>query len=102
MSGERVLLVDCDLRRNALLVKRQRVQRLFNGLAANQISHQLWQPSGLTVRPAVLDRNIPALDVPAVVQALAERIQERHELIGRARVEKTDHRHARFLRADVV
>jgi molybdate transport system substrate-binding protein len=32
--------------------------------AANQISRQLWQPSRLTVRPAVLDHNVPALNIP--------------------------------------
>ena len=40
---------------------------------ANQIGRQCRQPIVLTLRPAVFDRHVPALDIAGFAQALAER-----------------------------
>ena len=46
-------------------------------LAANQIGRQRRQAIILTLRPAVFDADIAVLDIAGVVQALAERRQNR-------------------------
>src|SRR5262245_36437820 len=67
-------------------------------MAVHQVGRQLRQPRKLTVRPTVLDRDLPAFDIAAFAQALAECIREPPERAGRGAVEKADHRSSWVLR----
>ena len=51
-------------------------------LAANEITRQVRQSIILPFRPAVLDRQVLALDNTAFLETLAERIQLRHRCVG--------------------
>src|SRR5262249_33473363 len=66
--------------------------------AVHQLGRQLRQPRKLTVGPTVLDRDLPAFDIAAFAQALAECIREPPERAGRGAVEKTDLRNSWVLR----
>src|SRR5262249_24392794 len=65
----------------------------------NQISRQRRQSIDLILGPTVFDRNILALDIAIILQALAKCGQ--HNVPERARlaVEERDHRHRPLLRA---
>jgi hypothetical protein len=41
-------------------------------LSTNEIGHQLWQPFGLVVAPAIFDREILALDIATLFEPLAK------------------------------
>ena len=51
-------------------------------LAANQITREIRQSIILSLRPAVLDRRVLALDKTAFLETLAERIQLRLRRVG--------------------
>ena len=53
----------------------------------------------LALRPAILDRHVPALDIAGFAQALAERGQQCATSSADAAAEEPDHRHRRLLRA---
>src|SRR5262249_45790410 len=53
----------------------------------------------LTLGPAVFNRHVVALDVPALLETLAKCGEHVRKRIGRCLVEKSDHRHCRLLRA---
>jgi hypothetical protein len=67
--------------------------------ALNEIGEQRRQPVVLPLRPAKLDRDIAALDVAGIAQALAESVDQVAECVGRAAANESDHRHRRLLRA---
>jgi hypothetical protein len=64
----------------------------------DQLIHQSRQSIGPALCPAEFDRNILALDVARVLQALAERCYELRCVRRRRAAQKSDHRH-RLLRA---
>ena len=66
-------------------------------VTANQFGGQCWQPIVLTLREAVFDRYVLALDVAGFFQALAERGQKVWIIAGRPAVEETDYRYWRML-----
>src|SRR5262249_16445566 len=57
------------------------------------------QPIELTLRPAVFDRHVLALDVADLLHALAELAHTVRQPVGRPAVEKPDRWHCRLLRA---
>src|SRR5262249_14600302 len=65
---------------------------------ANQIGRQRRQPVNLIVGPAVLDRDVLALDISGVFKSLAESAQPVRKPIKRLAIEEPDHRHRRLLR----
>ena len=67
-------------------------------LPANQFGRQRRQPLHLVLSPAVFDRDVLALDVAGLLEALAERPQAIRISVRRLAVEETDHRHRRLLR----
>ena len=68
-------------------------------LSANQVGRQRRQPIHLTLRPAVFDRHVLALDIAGVFEALAECAQTvRVRVVSRCGVEESDQRHRRLLR----
>ena len=66
---------------------------------ANQIGRQCRQPIDLILRPAVYDRQVLALDIAGLLQALAKCAQTVRDRVRRCGVEEPDHRHRRLLRA---
>src|SRR5262249_61492275 len=64
---------------------------------ANNIPGERYKSISLTIRGTEINRHVPAFDVTAVFQRLAERIHQ-VKVKGLA-VEKSDHRHRRLLRA---
>jgi len=68
-------------------------------LPANQFGRQRRQPLHLVLSPAVFDRDVLALDVAGLLEALTERSQAIPISIRRLAVEETDHRNRRLLRA---
>ena len=52
-------------------------------LSANQFRRECRQPIDLALRPAVFDRDVLALDVAGLLQALAECAQTVREWVGR-------------------
>jgi hypothetical protein len=72
---------------------------LYCHAIADQIGGQLRQPGRVIVRPAELDRDVPALDVADLGEPSAERRHDADIRLGRAKVEHADHRHHRLLRA---
>ena len=68
-------------------------------LAANEIGRQRRHPLILALGPAVLDRDVAALDEASFLQALAEAGDEMRERTGRRGTEEPNHRHRRLLRA---
>src|SRR5262245_40136273 len=68
--------------------------------SVNQFGCEHRQPIELPLRPAVYDRYILALDIAAILQTLAKSTQTVGAYVRRCRrVEETDHRHRRLLRA---
>src|SRR5262249_11029155 len=57
------------------------------------------QPVQFIVSPAVFDREVLALDIAGVLEALAESAQPTRIALGRLGVEEPDHRHSRLLRS---
>ena len=68
-------------------------------LSANQIGRRARQSIDLALGPAVFDRHVLALDIAALLKALAERAQVVCKRDWRSAVEKPNHRHRRLLRA---
>ena len=68
-------------------------------MVAKQIGRQSGQPVVLTVRPAVLDRNIPSINKTGLVETLTKRCCDEHLRVSRAAVEKSDNRQVTLLRA---
>src|SRR5262249_53318638 len=57
------------------------------------------QPIVVTLRPAILDLDVLALDIACFFQSLPERAQAARVYVGRCAAEKSDHRHPALLRA---
>ena len=68
------------------------------GLTTDQIGHQPRKPVELTVRKAVFDGDILALDKTGPGQALPECGDEVRRVGGRCDAQEADHRHRRLLR----
>ena len=68
-------------------------------LAANEIGGQRGYSLVLALGPAVLDRDIVALDEAGFLETFAEAGYEMRERTGRSGTEESDHRHCRLLRA---
>src|SRR5262249_14990239 len=68
-------------------------------LTANEIGHQRRHSVILALGPAILDREVAALDEASFLQAPAEAGDEMREGTGRRRAEKPHHRHCCLLRA---
>jgi hypothetical protein len=67
--------------------------------APNQFGRKHRQLLQLIIGPPVFDRNVLALDVAGVSEALAKCAHWFRISLGRLRVEEPDHRHRRLLRA---
>jgi hypothetical protein len=65
----------------------------------NQLRCQRRQSIVLIVGPTVLDRDVFALDIASILEALAQRAHRLRIRFGRLRVQESDHRHRRLLRA---
>src|SRR5262245_8766891 len=70
----------------------------YGDLSADQFGRQLRQSIELILGPAVFDRHVPALDVAAILQALAKCAQTVRHPVRRSGVEKSNYRHRRLLR----
>src|SRR5262249_14515858 len=68
-------------------------------LSAHQFTGQRRQPIILTVRPAVFDCDVLALDMARLLQPLSKRAQTLHVVLKRCGAEEADHRKRRLLRA---
>src|SRR5262249_40058003 len=68
-------------------------------LSAHQFTGQRRQPIILTVRPAVFDCDVLALDMARLLQPLSKRAQTLHVVLKRCGAEEADHRECRLLRA---
>src|SRR5262249_36143171 len=68
-------------------------------LAAHQFGGERRQPIELSLGPAVFDRQILALDITGLLQALAKAPQAPRRPVRRLGIEMADHRHRRLLRA---
>jgi hypothetical protein len=66
--------------------------RQYSNPTTNKISSHLGEPSVLTVRPTVFDRDVLAL------KPLQERIYERLVLLWRSAIKESNHRHRGLLR----
>jgi hypothetical protein len=66
-------------------------------LSTDQIGCQHRQPIVLLLRPAIFDRDIPALDIAGFSQALEEPTQPAGVPVGGRAAEEPDHRHRRPL-----
>jgi hypothetical protein len=66
---------------------------------AYQVGRQFRQTAEVVLRPAKFDCHVAALDVTHFAQAFAECRQRIKALRRRTKVEITDHRHCRLLRA---
>jgi hypothetical protein len=66
--------------------------------SSNQFSRQLWQPIHLILSPAVVDRDVLALNIASVFEAAAKRAHTIRIRLRRPGVEEPDHRHRRLLR----
>src|SRR5260221_13706767 len=58
--------------------------------ALDQLGRELRQELGLALRPAVLDRDVLAVDIAAFLEPRAERVDEVRALVGRAAVQEAD------------
>src|SRR4030095_3280748 len=67
-------------------------------LAANEIGGQCGHSLVLALGPAVLDRDIVALDEAGFLETFAEAGDEMREWTGRSGTEESDHWHCRLLR----
>src|SRR5262249_16812104 len=65
----------------------------------HQVRRQLRQSIKLILGPAVFNGHVLALDVAAILQALAKCAQTVRHSVSRSGVKKPDHRHRRLLRA---
>src|SRR5262249_45976081 len=65
----------------------------------DQIGRQFLHPIVLTLRPAILDRDVLTFHKARFVEPLPERGQEGPEVVKRTETEEPDHRHPRLLRA---
>ena len=68
-------------------------------LAAHQFGGERRQPIELSLGPAVFDRQILALDLTGLLQALAKAPQAPRRPVRRLGIEMADHWHCRLLRA---
>jgi hypothetical protein len=62
------------------------------------MGHERWQSFDLIVCPAVVDRDVFALDITRVLEALTQCVQRLSKPFGRLRVEEPDYGHPRLLR----
>src|SRR5260370_32886585 len=67
--------------------------------ATHQLSRLLRKSIVLSLRPAVFDRDVPALDVASLLEALLDRRYKRRVWTGRPTSEDSDHSPPRLLRA---
>ena len=67
-------------------------------LSANQFGRQFRQSIELILGPAVFDGHVLALDVAAILQALAKCAQTVRHSVKRSRVKEPDYRYRRLLR----
>src|SRR5262245_3192481 len=65
----------------------------------DQIGRQFLHPIVLTLRPAILDRDVLTFHKARFVEPLPERRQEGPEVLKRTETEEPDHRHRRLLRS---
>src|SRR5262249_12270120 len=68
-------------------------------LSAHQFTGQRRQLIILTVRPAIFDCYVLALDMTRLLQGLSKRAQTLHVVLKRCGSEEADHRECRLLRA---
>jgi hypothetical protein len=66
-------------------------------LTADQLGRQCRQPTGFILRPAVLDRDILALDITDFLEALAECRHHVPVRLERRAAQESDHEHRRLL-----
>jgi hypothetical protein len=66
--------------------------------AAHEIGCQGRQPLVLTMRPAILDGDVPAFDETGIPQALPERSEQVRGILRRPAAHPSDHRQPRRLR----
>jgi hypothetical protein len=64
----------------------------------NQISYHRRQPISSTLRPAVFDRDVAAIDVTGFAQPFEKGRQLSRQILGRSAVDKPDHWHRLPLR----
>src|SRR5262249_4568908 len=67
-------------------------------LPANQVGRQRRQSIDLIFAPAVYDRDVLALDIPAILEATVKSAKTVRVRVRRLAVEKPDHRHRLLLR----
>src|SRR5262249_49753238 len=67
-------------------------------LTLHQIGSERWQKVELSARPAVFDRDIPALHIAAFAETFMECAHKMGKRVGRLAADKADHRHRRLLR----
>src|SRR4051812_7257184 len=67
-------------------------------LSANQFGGKLGQPLELTLREAIIDRHVLALDKADIPEPLAKSSNAIRGRVGRSRVKQSDHWHRRLLR----
>src|SRR5262249_19761547 len=89
-SGRRL----CHGRRNTAAAREYHVH-----LTLHQIGSEKWQKVELSARPAVFDRDIPALHIAAFAETFMECAHKMGKRVGRLAADKADHRHRRLLRA---
>jgi hypothetical protein len=65
----------------------------------NQIGNKRRQAVDLTLRVAIFDRDVAAFDVADLAQAAPERLHQLHRVVRRSRLDESNHRHRRLLRA---
>src|SRR5262249_46501429 len=65
----------------------------------NQVCRKFWQSIELSVSPAKFERDVLAFDVSGFLQALAKSAQILCKGFKRCGMQKSDHRHRRWLRA---
>src|SRR5262249_50659584 len=63
----------------------------------NKIGRQCRQLLVITPRPAIFDRQVLALDITGLVQALAKGTHKVREQVRRSAMEEADHRHRQLL-----
>jgi hypothetical protein len=66
--------------------------------AANKVGRQRRQALKLIVGPAVFDRQVFALDIAGILEALTESAHRLHVSLGRLRMQEADDRHCWLLR----
>jgi hypothetical protein len=68
-------------------------------LTSNEIGRERRQPIQSSLRPAVFDRDVLALDITGLVQATAESGRRGSKRLRRLSIQESNHRHRGLLRA---